>query len=121
MPLLQSCEWWVMSRRTVDAERDEVLRSAIDAEFAEIRRTRPDPTIYWNFIFEERNRLLKEEGSLVTRQLSHGRPGKDDKVRSIWLSLAVLLLSVGVCAFLRIVRSPDGSESNLLPKPISPA
>jgi hypothetical protein len=44
----------------LDAAGDENLRSPIDSEFAELRRTRPEPTIYWNFIVEERNRVLKE-------------------------------------------------------------
>jgi hypothetical protein len=44
----------------LDAVGDENLRSAIDSEFVELQRTKPEPTIYWNFIVEERNRVLKE-------------------------------------------------------------
>jgi hypothetical protein len=45
---------------SLDARADENIRAAIDAEFAELLRTKPEPTIYWNFIVDERNRVLKE-------------------------------------------------------------
>ena len=44
----------------VDGESDQYLRAAIDAEFAKLRSTRPEPNIYWQFIVAERNIVLKE-------------------------------------------------------------
>lgn len=36
------------------------MRAAIGAEFDEVRRTKPEPRIFWGFIFDERNRTVKE-------------------------------------------------------------
>lgn len=58
----------------VDAAADEILRAAIAAEFAALRRTKPEPTIYWNFIVDERNRVLKEM-TLSARLSITIRPG----------------------------------------------
>lgn len=45
---------------SVDGKRDEAMHAAVRAEFDELRRTKPEPTIFWDFIFDERNRTLKE-------------------------------------------------------------
>lgn len=58
----------------VDATGDEILKSAVDSEFAEIVRTKPEPTIFWNFIFDERNRVVKEM-TLGARLSITVRPG----------------------------------------------
>lgn len=58
----------------VDGRTDPHLRQAVDAEFAELRRTKPDPNIYWGFIVDERNRVLKEM-TLGARMNITVRPG----------------------------------------------
>jgi hypothetical protein len=44
----------------VDGERSPELRAAIDAAHARLKATKPEPKIYWEFIVEGRNRLVKE-------------------------------------------------------------
>jgi hypothetical protein len=43
----------------VDSTRSPELRDAIDAAYAQLKATRPEPKIYWEFIEEGRNTLLK--------------------------------------------------------------
>jgi hypothetical protein len=43
----------------VDGERGSELRAAIDAEHAQLKATAPEPQIFWGFIREERNNVLK--------------------------------------------------------------
>jgi hypothetical protein len=44
----------------VDGPRDEHVKRALEVELASLTRTKPEPPIYWNFIADERNRVLKE-------------------------------------------------------------
>ena len=43
----------------VDGARSLELRAAVDAAYVELEATRPEPRIYWEFIEQERNNLLK--------------------------------------------------------------
>lgn len=43
----------------VDGRRSPQLRTAVGAAYEELNRTRPEPRIFWQFIEEERNNLLK--------------------------------------------------------------
>jgi hypothetical protein len=43
----------------VDAPRSLHLKAAIRAAFEELQRTKPEPDIFWRFIYEERNNVLK--------------------------------------------------------------
>jgi hypothetical protein len=43
----------------VDGERNPELRAAITSAYAELKQTRPEPKIFWEFIEEERNNVLK--------------------------------------------------------------
>ncbi|XOV83658.1 MAG: hypothetical protein ACFHXK_00780 [bacterium] len=44
----------------VDAEADEELGVIINQHWVALRNTRPEPEIFWSFINEERNNILKE-------------------------------------------------------------
>lgn len=44
----------------VDAPTDPVLRSVIDDAWGRLVETRPEPVIFWQFIEDERNNVLKE-------------------------------------------------------------
>lgn len=46
--------------RNVDRESSPTLAKIIDAEWNAVKETRPDPTILWGFIENERNTVLKE-------------------------------------------------------------
>jgi len=45
---------------SVDAKSNEAAAAAIAAEYNELKRTKPQPEIYWRFILEERNSVVKE-------------------------------------------------------------
>lgn len=45
---------------SVDGEQDAAMRAALQVEFKALERTKPEPRIFWDFIFYERNRALKE-------------------------------------------------------------
>jgi hypothetical protein len=44
----------------VDGSSSPEMRSAIDAAWQTILKTKPDPVLFWGFIEEDRNLLLKE-------------------------------------------------------------
>ena len=44
----------------VDASRDPVLAKAVATWWVELKQSKPEPRIYWGFIDEERNSILKE-------------------------------------------------------------
>ncbi len=44
----------------VDAERDEATRRAVEAAYQTWRRNRCENAIFWDFIEEERNQVLKQ-------------------------------------------------------------
>lgn len=44
----------------VDARRDDAYRRAIDLWWAKMKSSKPDPVIFWAFIDEERNFIVKE-------------------------------------------------------------
>lgn len=44
----------------VDALSDPALKKIIDAEWAKLQDSKPEPRIFWEFIDEERNNILKE-------------------------------------------------------------
>lgn len=44
----------------VDGERSSDYRRAVDAWWSSLRASKPDPAIFWQFIDEERNSLLKQ-------------------------------------------------------------
>jgi hypothetical protein len=43
----------------VDGERSPQLRAAVDAAFEELKAASPEPQIFWEFIKQERDNLLK--------------------------------------------------------------
>jgi hypothetical protein len=46
--------------RNSDAKRDQVLESIVVTAWNRLSATAPEPTIFWQFIEEERNNILKE-------------------------------------------------------------
>ncbi len=58
----------------VDGERDAILRKNIDVWWKSVKQGKPEPLIFWDFIDEERNSILKEyqtrAGQGVAIQLS---------------------------------------------------
>jgi len=44
----------------VDAERSPAYRAAVSAWWARVKRSKPMPEIFWSFIEDERNTILKE-------------------------------------------------------------
>ena len=58
----------------VDGGRDAKLRRAVDNWWKNLKATKPEPLVFWAFIEEERNAILKEyqtrAGQGVTIQLS---------------------------------------------------
>ena len=60
--------------RKVDAATDPLLKSVIDAAWDQLSATKPQPTIFWAFIEEERNNVLKEY-RLSAGQGTTVRPG----------------------------------------------
>ena len=58
----------------VDGERDTNLRKTIDAWWKSVKEIKPEPLIFWGFIDQERNSILKKyqtrAGQGVTIQLS---------------------------------------------------
>jgi len=61
----------------VDGQSDPQFRKIIDDEYGKLKNSRPDPSIFWEFIHLERNSLLKlyetSAGQGVTIKL--GTPG----------------------------------------------
>jgi hypothetical protein len=58
----------------VDGQQNDAHRQAIDSWWANLKASRPDPAIFWLFIDEERNLIVKEyrtrAGQGVTVQIS---------------------------------------------------
>jgi hypothetical protein len=53
------------------------LGKAIRERWDDLQRTKPEPQIFWNFIFSERNRVLKNyEHSIRRRFVSRSPDGK---------------------------------------------
>jgi hypothetical protein len=46
--------------KKVDGARSPEMRAAVDAAYDQLKTTKPEPRIYWEFIEQGRNRLLKE-------------------------------------------------------------
>lgn len=44
----------------VDTKASQKMHSAINAEWEALKKTEPEPKIYWSFICEERNNILKQ-------------------------------------------------------------
>jgi hypothetical protein len=44
---------------SVDSDRDARTKDAIDSAWNQLRRSRPEPRIFWDFIQDERNNVLK--------------------------------------------------------------
>lgn len=55
-----------------DVHYSKGMKRAIDEKWSELSRTKPEPQIFWEFIFHERNRFLKnyEHGIVRTRTQS---------------------------------------------------
>lgn len=51
----------------VDAGTDPRVASAVEACWAELNRSKPEPAIFWGFIDSERNRFLKNYEHGITR------------------------------------------------------
>jgi len=43
----------------VDGERNVILRKIIDGEYHHLKQSKPEPAIYWKFICNERNSMIK--------------------------------------------------------------
>jgi len=58
----------------IDATRSAELKQAVDEAWAELKKTKPEPRIFWEFIEEERNNVLKayEVGARLNTTM---RPG----------------------------------------------
>ncbi len=61
----------------IDAARSAKLKQAVDEAWAELKRTKPEPRIFWEFIEEERNNVLKsyEVGARLNTTM---RPGTEN-------------------------------------------
>jgi len=46
--------------KNVDSDQDHAYRDAIDAAWDSITTSKPNPLIFWGFIEDERNNILKE-------------------------------------------------------------
>ena len=46
--------------KIVDALTDPVLEKIINAEWEKLKGSKPEPRIFWEFIYQERNNILKE-------------------------------------------------------------
>src|ERR1035437_960735 len=46
--------------RNVDAPTDPILESVITEAWSKLSHTKPEPAIFWRFIEDERNNILKE-------------------------------------------------------------
>ena len=68
----------------VDSQRIPEMKAAIAAAWHQLKCQKPEPTIYWQFIDEERNNLIKEylvgAGHNVTVYLGADRPADFDYV-----------------------------------------
>ena len=53
-----------------DSTQSEELRRAIEEKWNELKRTKPEPKIFWELIDKERNRFLKEYTHTVSRTLT---------------------------------------------------
>lgn len=54
--------------KTVDSMESKNMARAIDEGWNKLLRTKPEPSIFWEFIVEERNRVLKNYQYRVTRR-----------------------------------------------------
>ncbi|MBZ0106945.1 MAG: hypothetical protein K8H84_15110 [Sulfuricella denitrificans] len=44
----------------VDSQRDPKMQAAIADAWMQLKRRKPEPTIFWQFIYDERNNVVKE-------------------------------------------------------------
>lgn len=51
----------------VDGARSSAYRAAIDTWWARLNASKPEPTIFWQLIDEERNRILKEYQTVASQ------------------------------------------------------
>lgn len=58
----------------IDAGRSEDIKKAIATEWENLRKSKPEPRIFWDFIEEERNNILKTY-EFGTRMNTTIRPG----------------------------------------------
>jgi hypothetical protein len=58
----------------VDSKRSAAFSKVIKGKFADLKKTKPEPLIFWEFIERERNNLLKEYRT-AARQNVTIRPG----------------------------------------------
>ena len=63
----------------VDGNSSKTLRTAIDEWWAELKNSKPEPAIFWQFIEQERNSIVKE-------YLSQGV--QETKLRQVRIELA---------------------------------
>jgi hypothetical protein len=54
----------------VDASSSSSMRHAVTCKYNELKESRPEPRIYWEFINSERNRFLKNYDHGITRVLT---------------------------------------------------
>jgi hypothetical protein len=58
----------------VDANRSPEMKLAISSKWCELKSTKPDPEIYWEFIEKERNRFLKNYQHGIQRSITAKGP-----------------------------------------------
>ena len=56
--------------QNVDSLSSPEMKRTIDGKWAEITKTKPKPIIFWEFIFQERNRFLKNYEHGIDRSIT---------------------------------------------------
>jgi hypothetical protein len=59
----------------VDVESSDVAKAQIEAEWAATNRSYPEPKIFWKFIWDERNTVLKQYRFAVRGNVTIAMPG----------------------------------------------
>lgn len=54
----------------VDAKQSPAMKQAVYQKWGELQQSKPEPYIFWDFIEEERNRLLKNYEHGITRRMT---------------------------------------------------
>lgn len=71
----------------VDRRASEPIARAIDAWWYQLKATRPEPTIFWEFIDKDRNQMLKLYEANIDRRLTGNGPMVDGKPTKVSISL----------------------------------
>jgi hypothetical protein len=80
----------------VDAKADPHLKAELDKKWAELRKTRPAPEIFWEFIEKQRNLVLKQYDLGVSRRSKVGETILEGRQVQIHVELSLNQGSVSV-------------------------